>query len=133
MKIQSKVGFKKDGTMVAKDFEIHLDGGAYNAMGPTATFLCGNFGAMLYRYPNYRYRGYHVYTNKPPASAMRGFGAPQALFVSETQMNMAAEELDIDPIDLRIKNAMVHRRCHSRTWPPSPAAASSSRWKRWPR
>ncbi len=107
MKVYSKVGFKKDGSLIAKDLKIHLDGGAYNAMGPTATFLCGYFGAMLYRYPNYRFLGEHVYTNKPPASAMRGFGAPQSLFVSETQMNMAAEELDIDPIDLRIKNAMV--------------------------
>ena len=107
MKIRTKTGFKKDGTIVARDFEAFLDGGAYNSMGPTATFLCGNFGAMLYRFPNYRYRGYHVYTNKPPAGAMRGFGAPQALFASETQMNMAAEELGMDPIELRIKNAMV--------------------------
>jgi len=107
MKVYSKVGFKKDGTITAKHFRAHLDGGAYNSMGPTATFLVGNFGAMLYRYPNYKYEGYHVYTNKPPAGAMRGFGAPQALFVSESQMSMAAKELDIDPIDLRIKNAMV--------------------------
>ncbi len=103
MKIHSKVGFKKDGTLVAKDLQIQLDGGAYNAMGPTATFLCGNFGAMLYRYPNYRFHGEHVYTNKPPASAMRGFGAPQSLYATEIQMNMAAEELGIDPIDLRLK------------------------------
>ena len=47
MKLRSKVGFKKDGTLVAKDLRIQLDGGAFNAMGPTATFLCGNFGAML--------------------------------------------------------------------------------------
>ena len=107
MKIRSKVGFKKDGTLVAKDLKISLDGGAYNSMGPTATFLCGNFGAMLYRYPNYRFYGQHVYTNKPPAGAMRGFGAPQSLFAAETQMNMAAEDLGIDPIELRIKNAMV--------------------------
>ena len=107
MKIHSKVGFKKDGTLVAKDLKIQLDGGAYNAMGPTATFLCGNFGAMLYRYPNYRFHGEHVYTNKPPASAMRGFGAPQSLYATEIQMNMAAEELGIDPIDLRLKNAQV--------------------------
>ncbi len=106
MKLISKVGFKKDGTLVAKDLKIILDGGAYNSMGPTATFLCGNFGAMLYRYPNYRFFGQHVYTNKPPAGAMRGFGAPQSLFAAETQMNMAAEELGIDPIELRIKNAM---------------------------
>lgn len=106
MTIHSRVGFRKDGTLVAKDLEILLDGGAYNAMGPTATFLSGNFGAMLYRYPSYRYWGRHVYTNKPPASAMRGFGAPQSLFVSESQMNMAAEQLGIDPIHIRIKNAM---------------------------
>jgi 4-hydroxybenzoyl-CoA reductase subunit alpha len=62
---------------------------------------------MLYRYPNYRFLGQHVYTNKPPAGAMRGFGAPQSLFAAESQMNMAAEEMGIDPIDLRLKNAMV--------------------------
>ena len=107
MKIRSKVGFKKDGTLVAKDLHILLDGGAYNSMGPTATYLSGNFGAMLYRYPSYRFLGEHVYTNKPPAGAMRGFGAPQTLFAAETQMNMAAEELGIDPIELRLKNAMV--------------------------
>lgn len=107
MIIHSKVGFKKDGTIVAKDLNISLDGGGYNSMGPTATFLCGNFGAMLYRYPNYRFFGQHVYTNKPPAGAMRGFGAPQSLFATESQMNMAAEGLGIDPIELRIKNAMV--------------------------
>lgn len=107
MKIHSKVGFKKDGTLVAKDLRIQLDGGAYNAMGPTATFLSGNFGAMLYRYPNYRYHGEHIYTNKPPASAMRGFGAPQSLYATEIQMNIAAEELGIDPVDLRLKNAQV--------------------------
>lgn len=107
MKLKSKVGFKKDGTLVAKDLRILLDGGGYNAMGPTATFLCGNFGAMLYCYPNYRFHGEHVYTNKPPASAMRGFGAPQSLYATETQMNIAAEELGIDPVDLRLKNAQV--------------------------
>ncbi|MCB2188695.1 MAG: molybdopterin-dependent oxidoreductase [Deltaproteobacteria bacterium] len=107
MLIRSKVGFTKDGLLTAKEFDVLLDGGAYNSMGPTATFLCGNFGAMLYRYPAYRYLGRHVYTNKPPAGAMRGFGAPQALFAAESQMNMAAAELGLDPIDLRLKNAMV--------------------------
>lgn len=107
MTIRSRVGFRRDGTIAGKDVEVHLDGGAYNSMGPTATFLCGNFGAMLYRHPAYRYRGYHVYTNKPPAGAMRGFGAPQALFAMESQMNLAAAELGVDPIELRLRNAMV--------------------------
>jgi 4-hydroxybenzoyl-CoA reductase alpha subunit len=106
MSIYSKVGFSKDGKLLAKDFQVLLDGGAYNAMGPTATFLCGTFGNMLYNFEAYRYLGRHVYTNKPPASAMRGFGAPQAAFAAESQMNIAAEELGIDPIDLRLINAM---------------------------
>lgn len=106
MRIHSKVAFTKEGMILGKEFNVHLDGGAYNSMGPTACFLCGNFGAMLYNYPNYHYYGAHVYTNKPPAGAMRGFGAPQALFVAETQMNMAAEQLGLDPIDIRLMNAM---------------------------
>jgi 4-hydroxybenzoyl-CoA reductase alpha subunit len=107
MTIRCKTGFTREGLLTGRQFDVLLDGGAYNAMGPTAAFLCGNFGAMLYRFPAYRYLGRHVYTNKPPASAMRGFGAPQALFASETQLNAAAAELGIDPFDLRIKNAMV--------------------------
>jgi 4-hydroxybenzoyl-CoA reductase subunit alpha len=106
MVLYSKVAFRKDGKMLAKEFSVMLDGGAYNAMGPTATFLCGTFGNMLYNFEAYRYFGRHVYTNKPPASAMRGFGAPQAAFAMETQMNMVAEDLGIDPIDLRLINAM---------------------------
>ncbi len=106
MRVRSRIGFTRDGLITGRDFEVLLNGGAYNAMGPTATFLVGNFGGFLYRFPAYRYFGRHVYTNLPPASAMRGFGAPQALFACETQMNMAAEELGIDPIDLRLRNAM---------------------------
>jgi 4-hydroxybenzoyl-CoA reductase subunit alpha len=106
MTLYSKVGFSKDGQLLAKDFQVMLDGGAYNAMGPTATFLCGTFGNMAYRLPAYRYLGRHVYTNKPPASAMRGFGAPQAYFAMESQLNQAAEDLGIDPFDLRLINAM---------------------------
>lgn len=106
MTLYSKIAFAKDGKLLAKDFQVLLDGGAYNAMGPTATFLCGTFGNMAYRLPAYRYFGRHVYTNKPPASAMRGFGAPQAYFAMESQFSMAAEEMGFDPIDLRIINAM---------------------------
>jgi 4-hydroxybenzoyl-CoA reductase subunit alpha len=106
VKIRSRIGFKKDGTITAKEVTCWLDGGAYNGMGPTATFLIGNFGAMLYRVPAYRYRGIYCYSNHTPAGAMRGFGAPQALFAGEMQMNFAARELGIDPIDIRLKNAM---------------------------
>ncbi len=107
VKIISKIGFKKDGTITGKDVTAYLDGGAYNGMGPTATFLIGYFGAMLYRIPAYRYQGNYIYTNNTPAGAMRGFGAPQALYAGETQINLAAEALGIDSIDLRLRNAMV--------------------------
>ena len=106
MRLSSKIGLMKDGTLIAKELKILLDGGAYNAMGPTATFLCGNCGLMLYRYKAYRFLGQHVYTNKPPSSALRGFGSPQTYFATESQMNIVAEELGIDPIELRRKNAM---------------------------
>lgn len=104
--IKSKLGMTKEGLTLARDFSVLLNGGAYNSMGHTATFLCGIFGDMLYKFQAYRYRGQHVYTNTQPAGAMRGFGAPQALFACESQMNMAAEELGIDPIELRIRNAI---------------------------
>jgi 4-hydroxybenzoyl-CoA reductase subunit alpha len=106
VRIRSKIGFRGDGTITGREFHAWLDGGAYNGMGPTATFLIGNFGAMLYKIPAYRYRGTYVYSNTPPAGAMRGFGAPQALFAGELQMNLAARELGIDPIELRLRNAM---------------------------
>ncbi len=105
MTLNCRTAFAADGAILARELDVLLDGGAYNAMGATAAFLCGNFGAMLYRIPAYRYRGRYVYTNKPPASAMRGFGAPQALFAGESQMNVAAVAMGIDPIDLRIRNA----------------------------
>lgn len=107
VKLTSRIGFRSDGTITGKELHAWLDGGAYNGMGPTATFLIGNFGAMLYRFGAYRYRGIYVRTNNPPAGAMRGFGAPQALFAGETQMNLAARALGIDAIELRLVNAMV--------------------------
>jgi 4-hydroxybenzoyl-CoA reductase subunit alpha len=106
VRIVSRMAFRKDGTILGKDVTCHLDGGAYNGMGPTATFLIGNFGVLPYKVPSYRYRGLYCYTNKPPSGAMRGFGAPQALYAGEMQLNRAAEDLGIDPIDIRLRNAM---------------------------
>ncbi|MCJ7654970.1 MAG: molybdopterin-dependent oxidoreductase, partial [Dehalococcoidia bacterium] len=58
-------------------------------------------------YPNYRYDGYRAYTNTAPTSAMRGFGAPQSVFAGESQLDMLAEHLGIDPIEIRRKNGMT--------------------------
>ena len=102
-----RTGVKKDGSFVAKEARVFTDGGAYTSMGATALYLTGFFQAFPYIWPSYRYDGYRVYTNTSPSSAMRGFGAPQATFCAETQIDLIAKELGIDRIDIRRKNAMV--------------------------
>jgi 4-hydroxybenzoyl-CoA reductase alpha subunit len=102
-----KLGAKKDGTMLAKEVRVITEGGAYTAMGATALYLTGFFSSFPYKYPNYRYDGYRVYTNTAVTSAMRGFGAPQSTFVGESQIDMMADDLGIDPIEIRRKNGMT--------------------------
>ena len=101
-----RTGVKKDGSFVAKEARVFTEGGAYTSMGATALYLTGFFQAFPYIWPSYRYDGYRVYTNTAPSSAMRGFGAPQATFCAETQIDLIAKELGIDNIDIRRKNAM---------------------------
>jgi 4-hydroxybenzoyl-CoA reductase subunit alpha len=102
-----KLGAKKDGTLLAKEVRVFTNGGAYTNMGATALYLTGIFSSFPYKYPNYRYDGYRVYTNTEPTSAMRGFGAPQAMFAGESQIDMMAKDLGIDPIEIRRKNGMT--------------------------
>jgi CO/xanthine dehydrogenase Mo-binding subunit len=102
-----KLGAKKDGTLLAKEARVISDGGAYTGMGATALYLTGFFSSFPYKYPNYRYDGYRVYTNTAPTSAMRGFGAPQSTFAGESQLDMLAEDLGIDPVEIRRKNGMT--------------------------
>ena len=99
-------GVKKDGSFLAKEARVFTEGGAYTAMGATALYLTGFFQSFPYVWPSYRYDGYRVYTNTAPTSAMRGFGAPQSTFCAETQIDLIADELGLDPIDIRRKNAM---------------------------
>ena len=103
----TRLGAKKDGTLLAKEVRVITEGGAYTGMGATALYLTGFFSSFPYKYPNYRYDGYRAYTNTAPTSAMRGFGAPQAVFVGESQIDMMAEDLGIDPIEIRRKNGMT--------------------------
>ncbi|MGB2843277.1 MAG: molybdopterin cofactor-binding domain-containing protein, partial [Candidatus Aminicenantaceae bacterium] len=101
-----RTGVKKDGTFLAKEGRVFTEGGAYTSMGATALYLTGFFQAFPYVWPSYRYDGYRVYTNTAPTSAMRGFGAPQATFCAEAQIDLIANDLGIDPIKIRRKNAM---------------------------
>ena len=100
-----KTGIKKDGTITGRHITNICDNGAYCDYGPVVTNVGGAMQGTLYRFMNYRYDGYTVYTNLPYGGAMRGIGNPQVHYAGETQLNMIAERLDMDPLEIRIKNA----------------------------
>jgi CO/xanthine dehydrogenase Mo-binding subunit len=102
--IRMKTGVKNDGTLVARECEIHLDTGAYAEIGPRVAKKSGYTAAGPYRIPNLKIDSYSVYTNKPPAGAFRGFGVSQSAWAVESQMDIIAAALKIDPLELRKKN-----------------------------
>ncbi|HEY7168241.1 MAG TPA: xanthine dehydrogenase family protein molybdopterin-binding subunit [Candidatus Binatia bacterium] len=102
--IRMKTGVKDDGTLVARECEIHLDTGAYAEIGPRVAKKSGYTAAGPYRIPNLKIDSYSVYTNKPPAGAFRGFGVSQSAWAVESQMDIIAAALKMDPLELRLKN-----------------------------
>lgn len=100
------VGVKKDGTLMALEHEAYLDGGAYSSFGIATVYYSGSLLAGPYKLPNMKYDGYRVYNNKPACGAQRGHGAVIARAAFEQQLDMIAEELGIDPLELRQKNMM---------------------------
>ncbi|HEU4340009.1 MAG TPA: molybdopterin cofactor-binding domain-containing protein, partial [Candidatus Binatia bacterium] len=102
--IRMKTGVKRDGTLVARDCEIHLDTGAYAEIGPRVAKKSAYTAAGPYRIPNLKIDSYSVYTNKPPAGAFRGFGVSQSAWAVESQMDIIAAALKIDPVAIRLKN-----------------------------
>jgi CO/xanthine dehydrogenase Mo-binding subunit len=103
--VEVKTGVKKDGTLVAQQFRIINNCGAYRGSGVVVIFLSWGFAMVPYRVPHFKYEGYAVYTNNPVRAPQRGHGAPQLRFAVESQLDIIAEELGIDPIEIRLKNA----------------------------
>ena len=104
--LRAKWGATKDGKVIAIENEIIGDGGAYMY---TSNKVLGNStitSTGAYNIPNVKTDVYGVYTNNVPGAAFRGFGAPQALFMAEMQMNKLAEKLGMDPVEFRLKNAL---------------------------
>src|SRR5262245_22971188 len=99
-------GADSDGKLVYVKARILLDGGAYASSSTAVVANAASLGVGPYDVPNVTMDGEVVYTNNPPCGAMRGFGAVQACFAYETQMDRLAEALGMDPVDLRIKNAL---------------------------
>ncbi len=104
MTVRIKSGVKADGKLLAQDMEIIANTGAYGNHSPTVVFLAGYIPLGLYRCPNKRLRGFAVYTNTMPAGAFRGYGATQGTFAMESQIDEIANQLDIDPVQMRQKN-----------------------------
>jgi CO/xanthine dehydrogenase Mo-binding subunit len=106
MMIRYKSGATKEGKLVAAQIEIIADGGAYcyttNKVLGNATVTCSG----PYAIANVHVDTYGVYTNNVPGAAFRGFGSPQVLFAAEMQINKLAAALDLDPVELRWRNAL---------------------------
>ncbi|UCG87640.1 MAG: molybdopterin-dependent oxidoreductase [Gemmatimonadota bacterium] len=104
--IDLKIGVKRDGTITAVKQQAVLEGGAYSSFGVVTCYYAGSMIPTLYKIPNYKYDGYRVNTNLPPCGAMRGHGCPHPRFAFESLLSMIADDIGIDPIDMRLKNAM---------------------------
>jgi CO/xanthine dehydrogenase Mo-binding subunit len=105
-----KSGLTKDGKIIARHCEIFWNGGAYADIGPRVTQKAGFTSAGPYDIENVAIESYAVYTNHPPAGALRGFGAPQTAWAYECHTDMIAEALGIDKVAFRRKNLLRNGR-----------------------
>lgn len=99
-------GVKKDGTLIALKNTCYMDGGAYASFGIATVYYGGSLLGAPYKLPNMKYDGYRMYTNKPANGAQRGHGGVVARAAWEQQLDIIAEELGMDPIEMRLKNMM---------------------------
>lgn len=107
MIVHNKMGMKKDGTITSMHSRVIADGGAHTAIGPLTMYLTGCMSTLPYKLPNFKHDAYRIFTNNPISAAMRGHGVTHTRYAAEIQMEMMAEELGIDPVAIRLKNAIV--------------------------
>ena len=101
-----KMGLSRNGMITALDADIVLDAGAYTTLSRVVLQRTHLHAAGCYYVPNVRVHSRAMATNTPPNGAFRGFGAPQAIFAIERTMDKAAKVLNMDPLDLRLKNVL---------------------------
>jgi CO/xanthine dehydrogenase Mo-binding subunit len=97
-----------DGKLVCVRARILVDGGAYASSSTAVISNACSFACGPYAVGNALIEGTCVYTNNPPCGAMRGFGAVQSCFAAEAQMDKLAAALELDPVELRLRNALAH-------------------------
>src|SRR6267142_2420276 len=99
-----KTGVKKDGAITAMHFKSFLDGGAYGSYGVASTFYTGALQTVTYEVPRYKFEGLRAFTNKPPCGPKRGHGTPQPRYALEVHLDKIAEQLRLDPAEMRRQN-----------------------------
>jgi len=106
LKIDYRSGAREDGTLTAVEVDILGDTGAYASYGTTVAIRAAVHATGPYQVPHVKVRSRMAYTNNPWSGAMRGFGVPQIAFAHESQMDLLAQALKMDPIEIRKKNAL---------------------------
>ncbi len=96
-----KTGVRRDGTIMAMHVRSFLDGGAYGSYGVVTAYYTGALQTVTYKIPRYKFEGVRVFTNKPPCGPKRGHGTPQPRFALEVHLDKIAEDLELDPIEMR--------------------------------
>jgi CO/xanthine dehydrogenase Mo-binding subunit len=107
-RVQMRVGFRRDGTLVAVQCDADYDVGAYADIGPRVVQKGTYTATGPYRVPHVRLESRAVYTNTTPGGAFRGFGVPQLAWALESLFDVAASRLDRDPVGLRRQNFLAH-------------------------
>src|SRR3954451_12792187 len=102
-----KTGVKKDGAITAMQFQSYLDGGAYGSYGVASTFYTGALQTVTYDVPRYKFQGLRTFTNKPPCGPKRGHGTPQPRYALEVHLDKIAEQLRLDPVEIRRKHLVA--------------------------
>ena len=101
-----KTGVKRDGTLIAQEARAITNGGAYLDVGAITMYNIALGLLLPLRLPNFRYEAYRAYTNNPACGPQRGHGQNLPRFAAETQLDMIAEDLGVDPVEIRLKNAL---------------------------
>ncbi len=104
--VEVQIPFDENGKIQGMDIKAMIDGGAFSSFGVVTTYYNGVLSQGPYRVPNFRYAGRRVYTNKAPCGAMRGHGAVNCRYAIENVFDMAAEQLGLDPIQMRLDNVL---------------------------
>ncbi len=106
VKFKVKIGAKRDGTFTAMRIELWGDTGAYASLGDKVMTRAATHASGPYQVPHVEIDCYAVYTNNVPAGAFRGFGVTQSCFAIESAIDALARQLELDPIEIRRKNAL---------------------------